>query len=113
MTVASEMQGSVTAKAVNPTETTLDTFEPGRRNVVWIFLENTDGSQTLQGGVKVRPVAGSGSWAAAPTHELEDIAAGEARFRPIDVSGAGEVRIVGTASGAGLTANYGRRNVIS
>jgi hypothetical protein len=99
------------AKSVNPSATVLDTFTPGVMERVWIYLENTDGSQTLEGVVQTRLVAGTGTWATSPSTELSGIAAGEARLRPVDVIGAGEARIVATASGAGLTANYGRSNM--
>ena len=98
---------------VNPTPTeverwTATSFESGR-----VALENLDASQTYNGHLEVRPVAGVGNWGVVGETSWSTILAGELRdfALPDWVVGAGELRFVLSTSGAGGFANYTRRAV--
>ena len=98
-------------KAVAPTATELDRFEPARASSMFVHLENRDGTQTCNAWIESRPKAGAGNWSVSSLTVLDAIVAGEVRGEPITITGAGEVRIMATASGAGLTVWLSRRNV--
>lgn len=97
--------------AVAPTATELDRFQPDRSSSVYITIENRDGAQVCNAYIESRPKYNSGNWARSVLTVLDAIVAGEVRNEPIEVAGAGEIRIMATASGAGLTAWVSRRNV--
>lgn len=96
---------------VAPTATELDRFQPDRASSVYICIENRDGAQTCNAYIESRPKFNSGTWSRSVLTVLDAIIAGEARCEPIEVAGAGEVRIMATSSGAGLTVWVSRRNV--
>lgn len=111
MRVFSSLAKDAVVKSVAPTATELDRFEPSGASSMFIHLENRDGAQTCNAWIESRPKAGTGTWATSSLTVLDAIVAGEVRGEPIQVSGAGEVRIMATASGAGLTVWLSRRNV--
>lgn len=98
-------------KTVAPTDTELDRFQTTDDASIYVVIENRDGSQTCNGWIETRPKPGVGNWARSALTVLDGIAAGEVRNEPVEIAGAGEVRIMATASGAGLTAWVSRRNV--
>lgn len=97
--------------SVAPTATELDRFNTADETSVYVVVENRDGAQTCDGWIETRPKPGSGNWARSSLTVLEAILAGEVRNEPIQIDGAGEVRVMATASGAGLTAWVSRRHV--
>ena len=101
------------SKAVTPSAFEMDKFEPKQADSVRITLINTDGSQMLQVYLETRPKVGIGTWCRHSSTSLTDISPGDGRDETISIAGAGEVRVMGTASGAGLTATYGRKNLFN
>lgn len=97
--------------AVNPSLTVLDQFSSKGIETVRLWLENTDAAQTLSVVLQTRPVVGAGTWG-TQTSPLVDPVPALSMAGPVEVKvdGSGEVRVYGTASGAGLTCKYSRRN---
>ena len=95
--------------SVAPTLTVLETFNCKNIEVARFWFENTDVSQTLTIGYQTRPVAGTGTWGSTGVTWIDPIAA-STLYGPLELKadGNGEMRIWGTASGAGLTCKYTR-----
>lgn len=99
------------SKSVTPSAFTMDQFEPLKADLVRVTVINTDVSQTCNAYLETRAKVGAGTWCRHSTTSFDAIGPGEGRSETVDVSGAGEVRVMATASGAGLTATYSRRNL--
>jgi hypothetical protein len=106
------------AVSVAPTQTTFITFTilpynsygGFRPSQVWLTLENTDVAQTMDVWIQTRIKAGSGSWVTMDTfNTFMQMAPLVARTGFFECFGMEEVRVVGTASGAGLDAVISRR----
>lgn len=94
--------------AVGPTSTEL--VSPflcraiGPHPSLTVEVTNTDGTQVLDAWLETSAVS-TGPWSIQGTSELRQVQPGESRNPPLDMAGLLWVRVVGTASGAGLTAN--------
>ena len=105
---------ATTVKAVNPTATELDRWTSSITSESHIAFENTDALQTYQGWLESRPVSGTGTWGRVSETFWTDMAPGEMRdfATPAIALGAGELRFVASASGAGGNSNYTRRQIL-
>lgn len=95
--------------AIAPTQTTLmtwtkDALRGAKRVTAYVY--NQDASQTFTGYVQ-RRMTNATSWATSSIPDFSSIAAQTAVMTDLDVEGSDEVRIVGTASGAGLNVQCG------
>jgi len=104
--------------AVAPTQTTFITFTVKpyggygslRPAQVWLALENTDVAQTMDVWIQTRIKAGSGPWVTMDSFAtFMQMGPLVNRTGFFECFGMDEIRVVGTASGAGLTANISRR----
>ena len=113
MTVHVKVAVATVAVAVDGTATELDRWAPGEDPYTRITLENTDGAQTYNGWLETRPERGTGSWSRVGETNWEGIGPGEARDLLLgdQTMGAGEVRFMAQADGAGGTGNYTRKRV--
>lgn len=95
--------------AVAPTQTVLmswsrDQIIGARRVTAYVY--NSNASQTLVGVVQ-RRIVNSSVWADSALPDFSSVAPLTAVMADLDVEGSDEVRIVATASGAGLNALCG------
>lgn len=90
--------------AVAPTPTVLASFDVATTATLTVQVENTDASQTLSCDIQRRAIT-SAPFVSTGSFLLQDIQPLASACVDVDVAGASDVRIVGTASGAGLTAN--------
>lgn len=107
-----------TAVSVAPTTTTLGTFDTQRAKTLSVSVRNDDLSQTLACVVQRRAMSRETSGGNASDFsdttlpDLSSISPGVTAAVDIDCAANAEVRIVGTASGAGLTATIAARPVL-
>lgn len=86
---------------VAPTTTTILTIATGgAAELITIQLENLDGTQTFVGTVQ-RRLASTNTWAASTLGDFEAVAPGTSVVMDLDARGTGDLRLVGTMSGAG------------
>lgn len=90
--------------AVAPTPTVLAAFDTGTTATLTVQVENTDATQTLSCDIQRRAIT-SAPFVSTGSFLLQDIQPLASACVDIDVAGNSDFRIVGTASGAGLTAN--------
>lgn len=89
--------------SVLPTPTTLVTVSCRPYKQMTVEVENKDGSQNLT--VQVwRRCSVDGAFSLSPLDLLSDMTPGESRCIDLDVSASVDVRLIGIASGVGLTA---------
>lgn len=98
---------AINTVAVAPTQTTLvswtkDQLRGAKRITAYVY--NQDAAQVLDGYVQ-RRATGSTVWATSSIPDFNSIPAQTAVMADLDVEGSDEVRVVGTASGAGLNAS--------
>lgn len=74
-----------------------------RHSAIYVGVQNTDGSQTLNAWVESGPTL-TGPWRASGWTALTEVGAGNFADGQLDVTGMRCVRVMGTASGAGLNA---------
>ncbi len=100
--------------AVNPTPTELDRWSSSRSVESHVAFENLDVAQVYQGWLESRPITGTGTWGRVGETIWLDMAPGEMRdfSTPVAAVGAGELRFMATASGAGGNCNYTRRQIV-
>lgn len=91
------------AVAVGPTTTTLATFDTSQTQTLTVQVTNTDAAQVLACTVQ-RRASLMASFADTTMPDLSNIAALSTAAVDIDCGGNAEVRVVGFASGVGLTA---------
>lgn len=95
--------------AVAPTATVLMTWTKdqlrGAKRVT-AYVYNADAVQTFAGLVQRRMTNGT-AWATSTISDFSSVAALTAVMADLDVEGSDEVRLVGTASGAGLNVQCG------
>jgi hypothetical protein len=96
--------------AVAPTPTTMGTWDVQRTARLAIQVTNTDGAQTLACTIQ-RRVSRTLAFADTTIPDLSSIAPGATAAVDVDCAADVEVRLVGTASGAGLNASVAARNV--
>lgn len=90
--------------SVNPVQTVLvASSETGPSDTFSGVIRNTDATQVLN--CSMQTSWDNTNWSTAEWYGLDNIAAGEARSFSVSTGKARYIRIVGTASGAGLTAN--------
>ena len=89
--------------AVAPTPTTLATFDVQFTSILTVQVENLDPSQTLDCTI-LRHAIMSAPFVDSGLFDLKNIQPGTAAAIDIQCGGNIEIRIFGTASGAGLTA---------
>ena len=92
-----------TTVAVAPTATTMATVDVKKTKTLGVHVKNTDGSQTLTCTVQRRPHPGV-DFVDSQLPDLSLIAAGASAAVDVDCGASYEVRVIGTASGAGLNA---------
>ena len=95
--------------AVAPTTTVLmtwtkDQLKGAKRVTAYVY--NADAAQTFVGIVQ-RRMTNATAWADSPLPDFSSIAPLTAVMADLDVEGSDEVRVVGSASGAGLNALCG------
>lgn len=107
-----------TAVSVAPTTTTLGTFDTQRSKLLSLAVRNDDVSQTLACVIQRRAMSRETSGGNASDFsdtsipDLASIAPGVTAAVDVDCAANAEVRVVGTASGAGLTATISARAVL-
>ena len=89
--------------SVASTTTALATFDASTTAVLTVQVSNSDASQTLACTVQRRAVNGA-SFVDSSIPDLSSIGPSSAACVDIDCAANAEIRIVGVASGAGLTA---------
>lgn len=108
------VSNSATLTALNtvevaPTTTVLmtwtkDQLKGAKRVTAYVY--NSDAAQTFVGSVQ-RRMANATAWATSTLSDFSSIGPQTAVMADLDVEGSDEVRIVGTASGAGLDVQCG------
>ena len=107
-----------TQVSVAPTQTTFIDFQviplggyaTPRPTACWLTIENADAAQTLDVLIQTRIKNGSGTFNTVSAFAMfQGIVALELRTDFLSTVGLDEIRVVGTASGAGLTAFISRR----
>lgn len=94
---------SPVTQSVLPTPTTLTQVRVVQFKQLTVEVTNNDGSQTLSVSI-LRRCSDGGSFSPTGLLGLDSIGPGQTACVDIDVSGCTDVRLQGTASGAGLTA---------
>lgn len=95
--------------AVDPTATVIvDPLQVTYTTTLEVELINDDPAQTLNAYVQ-RSWAQAGPWYTSPYDGLQGIGPGESKMDQISVYGSGWMRVVATASGAGLSARISVR----
>jgi hypothetical protein len=96
--------------AVAPTQTTLATVDTVNTAILTVQVTNTDAAQTLDCSILRQANANQG-YASMTEGGLLGIGPLEDAVVDVDCTGCISVRIVGTASGAGLDAQVSARNI--
>ena len=95
--------------SVAPTSTTLGTFDTSATQTLTIQVTNLDGVQDLACTIQRKAISSLG-FADTTMPDLANIPAGTTAAVDIDCGSNLEVRVVGTASGAGLECTVGARD---
>lgn len=95
--------------SVAPTSTVLATFDVSTTAVLTVQVGNGDASQALVCTVQRRAVQGA-AFVDSSIPDLSSIAASSAACVDIDCAANVEIRVIGVASGAGLTATISGRD---
>ncbi len=95
--------------SVAPTPTTLATFDVGTTATLTVQVSNLDATQTLSCTVQRRAVT-SAAFVDTTLGDLASIGPNSSAAVDLDCGANSDIRIVGTASGAGLTATIAGRD---
>jgi hypothetical protein len=96
--------------AVAPTQTTLATIDTANTALLTVQVTNTDATQTLDCSIQRQANAAQG-YADVKEDGLLGIGPLEEAVVDVDCTGCVSVRVVGTASGAGLDAQVSANNI--
>lgn len=99
--------------AVSGTPTEIDRWTMSDAPYAWVGFENLDLSQSYEGWLESRAASNSGNWGRVGETLWVSVAPGESRncLTPVTVQGAGELRFMATASGAGGNCSFVLRKV--